>query len=125
MGDRVVYAGTGAVGEVIEVYKTSSKIKLYSSPGETRTVLVGNQEIPGTAVGRGMGNFEVKIPRESSITPQEYVFLPPSLPGESKLILGIVGVVEEDAEEPFDRILFRTPFNVTEMRFVEILHLEK
>lgn len=122
-GDRVVYAGSGVVGEVIEVYPTSAKVKLYSSPGEARKVLVGEQEIPAIALGRGMGNFETRVPRGSLLVAGQHVFLPPFISGEEKLILGVIGVVEEDPEEPFDRILFRVPFNVQEMRFVEIVRL--
>ncbi|MEK7539000.1 MAG: rod shape-determining protein MreC [Patescibacteria group bacterium] len=125
LGDLVVYAGAGVVGEVMEVYERSAKIKLYSFPGETREVLVGEAEIPGTAVGRGMGNFEVKIPRDSLVLSGDWVFLPPHTTGQDKFILGTVGFVEKKPEESFDHILFRAPFNTAEIQTVEVLRTTK
>ena len=125
VGDLVVYAGAGAVGEVSEVYARSAKIKLYSFPGETHPVLVGETEIPGMAVGRGMGNFEVKIPRDSLVLQEDWVFLPSRGTGQEKLILGTVGLVEKKQEESFDHVLFRAPFNTAEIHEVEVLRSKR
>lgn len=116
VGDLVVYAGSGVVGEVIEVYAETAKAKLYSSPESERMVVVGPQAIPGKVHGRGLGNFEMIVPQGSAIAVGDEV----RTPGGS-LIVGIVGAIEETATHPTMRVFFRSPWNVTEMRSVEVL----
>lgn len=116
IGDRVVYAGRMVVGEIVEVYSSSAKAKLYSSSGEERTVVIGAQAVPGTAHGRGMGNFEVMVPQGSAVAIGDEVRTP-----EGSFILGVVGVVEEKIAEPTTRVLFRSPWNIAQMRSVEVV----
>ncbi len=114
-GDRVVYAGSGVVGEVLEVYPHSSKIKLLSFPGQKISVLLGTSTMPITAQGRGMGNFEAHVPRESLVDEGDEVV------SSDGLIVGIIGAVVRDDTLPYVRVLFLTPFNITEMKTVEVL----
>lgn len=123
-GERVVHAGGVATGEIIESHRSSSKVKLYSFPGEQHEVLVGEQKIPGVAVGRGRGNFEVEIPQGGLVREKDLVFLPSHVSGEEQLILGIVGFVEEKPQESLTRILFRTSFNTETIRSVEVLRFK-
>lgn len=118
--DRVVYAGAGVIGSVIEAYPTSAKINLFSSPGKETSVVIGGQAIPATARGRGMGNFEAKIPQGSLVVTGENVLIP----GED-LIVGTVGSIEEKPAEPFAHIFFRTPFNISAIRSVEVIKSKK
>lgn len=116
LGDLVVYAGAGVVGEVVEVYRTSSKVSLFSSPGKQLPVLVvGTTTIPTIATGRGMGNFEAHVPQGSVVVAGESVITP------EDLIVGTVGAVIENEAMPFVRILFTSPFNIAEMRTVEVV----
>ena len=114
-GDRVVYAGSGVVGEIVEVYAHSSKIKLFSFPGEKISVHLGTTTVPVMALGRGMGNFEARVPRGTQISEGDEVITP------NNLILGVVGAVLQDDTLPYIRVLFSTPFNITEIRTVEVL----
>lgn len=116
VGNSVVYAGSGAIGETVEVYGSSSKVKLYSSPTGERLVLVGKNAIPGAAHGRGMGNFEVRLPKGSGVSVGDTVVMP-----KGGLILGIVGLVEEEPTLPFVNVLFRTTFNISDIRSVEVI----
>lgn len=113
--DRVVYAGAGVIGVVVETYPTSAKVNLLSSPGKETAVVIGSQSIPSTARGRGMGNFEAKVPQGSIVAVGDNVFIP----GEN-MILGIVGSIEEKPAEPFIHIFFRMPFNLSVVRSVEV-----
>ncbi|MBI5078048.1 MAG: hypothetical protein HZB11_01605 [Candidatus Yonathbacteria bacterium] len=116
LGNTVVYAGSGVIGEVVEVTLATSKIKLYSSPGVEHLVGIGGQSIPSRAFGKGMGNFEAKVPEGSAVAPGDAVV---SL--KSGLLLGIVSSIEGESSLPFVRIFFRVPFNITEIRSVEIV----
>lgn len=114
--DVVVYAGTGVIGEIAEVYPRLSKVRLYSSPGEEHEVLVGGHLVPAEARGRGMGNFIADVPRGSAVNPYDSVVL-----ANGKLIVGIVGLVEEISAEPAIHVYFRTPFNISDVHSVEVL----
>src|SRR3989344_3683980 len=114
--DVVVYAGAGAIGTIAEVSDSSAKVKLYSSSGQDHLVLVGANAIPATARGRGMGNFEAKLPQGSTVSLGDTVLFP-----DDNLILGTVQLVEEEPSLPFITVFFRTPFNIADIRSVEVL----
>lgn len=116
VGDVVVYAGAGAIGTIAEVSGSSSKVGLYSSAGHEHLVLVGANAIPTTARGRGMGNFEAKVPQGSAVALGDTVLLP-----KDNLILGVVQLVEEEPTLPFITVFFRSPFNIAEIRSVEVI----
>lgn len=116
IANMVVYSGSGAIGEIVEVTPTSSKVKLYSFPGQEHSVIIGARSLPVLAYGRGMGNFESKVPQDSPVLAGDTVV---SVKG--KLIFGKVSVVEEKPAEPFKRIFFRVPFNITEIQTVEVI----
>lgn len=116
VGNMVAYANAGVAGEVVEVSSLSAKVKLYSSPGEQVFMLVGPHSIPVTALGKGMGNFEAKIAQDSTIAVGDTAVSP-----KGSIILGVVSDVEGKPAEPFKRIFLRVPFNITEMRSVEVI----
>ncbi|MBI5798829.1 MAG: rod shape-determining protein MreC [Candidatus Yonathbacteria bacterium] len=116
VGNMTVYAGFGAVGEVVEVAERSSKVKLYSSPGEEHLVVIGPNVVPARALGVGMGNFESKVPQDSLVSAGDDVVMT-----KGGLILGKVSFIEENPAEPFKRLFFRTQFNISEIPFVEII----
>lgn len=116
VGDKVVYAGAGVIGVTVEVYPTSSKVSLFSSPDKETAVAIGKEAIPAIARGGGMGNFESKIPQGSAVAVGDNVLIP----GEN-MILGIVGSIEGKASEPFMQVLFRLPFNTAAIRSVEVI----
>lgn len=116
MGNVVVYAGAGAIGTIVEVSESSAKVLLYSSAGQEHVVLVGAHAIPSTARGRGMGNFEAKVPQGSTVAFGDTVLF-----SKGNLILGTVELVEEKSAEPFLTVFFRTPFNLAEIRSVEVI----
>lgn len=115
-GDMVVYAGSGVIGEITDVNPRSSIVKLFSSPGEENFVIVGPHYIPVTALGRGMGNFESKVPQDSLITVGDKV-----LTQKNSLIIGEISTVESKPAEPFKRIFFRVSFNINEIQSVEVI----
>lgn len=115
-GNMVVYSGSGVIGEVVETTPYSAKIKLYSSPGEEHRVTVGSHYIPVLAVGRGMGNFEAKVPQDSAVSVGDNV-----VTVKGNLILGAVSLIEVKPAEPIKRIFFRVPFNITEIQSVEVI----
>lgn len=115
-GDPVAYAGAGIIGNIDEVYAQAAKVRLFSSSGVHTAVIVGERAVPGIAEGRGMGNFEVQVPKGSAVLVGDTVMLP-----GGTLILGMVGTAIEDDAAPFARVLFAAPFNIAEIRTVEVI----
>ena len=115
-GDPVVYAGSGIIGEIAEVSAVSSKVKLYSSPGEEYSVLLGAHAIPAVARGKGNGNFESKIPQGSAVSVGDKVIV-----AKGNLLLGTVGSIDEKPGVPLSTVLFRSSFNPTEIDAVEVI----
>jgi cell shape-determining protein MreC len=115
-GDSVVYAGEGVVGEIAEVSPFTSKVKLFSTPGEEYLVLLGAHSVSATAHGEGNGNFEAKIPQDSTVAVGDRVIVP-----KGNLILGEVQLIDKKPGMPFWTVFFRSSFNPTEIRSVEVV----
>ena len=121
---RVFGVGDTAVGSVEEVYARTSLISLYSTPGRSIEVLLGNDNGDGPvateAIGRGGGDFEIRLPRGIEVLEGHAI----SLPGLGEgLGGGIFGVIEEIIASPsdsFQTILFSSPINIQSLRFVTI-----
>lgn len=113
-GDRVMY-GENVVGEIANVYAHSANVRLFSSPGEELDVRIGVTTIPAVAKGRGMGNFEARVPHQSAI------FLKDDVTTSEGFLIGTVGAVIEDEGMPFIQVLIVAPFNILEMTTVEVV----
>ncbi|MFA6227141.1 MAG: rod shape-determining protein MreC [Candidatus Paceibacterota bacterium] len=117
VGDKVSADGNIFIGRVSEVYANSSKVILYSSPDEKVLVLVGSNNVLKEAVGIGGGNFKIELPREIDIKEGDDVVIPSISPN----IFGIVEKVEYKEADSFQTVLFKSPINVLELKWVEIL----
>ena len=115
-GDLVVYAGGTVIGEIAEVSASSAKVRLFSSPGQEYSALIGPHAIPVIAHGKGDGNFESKVPQGSAIAIGDQV-----LAQKGNLVLGTVQEIDEKPGAPLTSVLFRLPFNPTEIRTVEVI----
>lgn len=116
--ENKLYAfGNILIGEVDSVDSKTSNIKLYSSPSEETEVLVGLFNVRGTAVGRGSGNFEIKLPRDVDVEIGDPVFIE----GTNSSILGSVGEIIESPIDPFKILLLKSPVNLFELKWVQVL----
>ncbi|MEX0651905.1 MAG: rod shape-determining protein MreC [Candidatus Paceibacterota bacterium] len=119
VGAGVYGVGEVAIGTVEEVYARTTRISLYSTPGRIVEVLLGSKDgalVAAEAVGKGGGNFEIRIPRGVEILEGHPVFSP-HIDG------GILGVIEEIVVLPSDSfqvVLFSSPLSLQSLRFVTI-----
>ena len=116
VGDKVFAAGNILLGEVVEVAGATSKVKLYSSPGEKYEVFIGDEEIQATAEGRGGGSFEVSLPRDVKVTEGDVV----TIPSLRVSVFGIVKRVTQDPVRVFSTVFFSQPINIFEQKWVEV-----
>lgn len=113
-GNKVFYEKSVAIGEVEEVYERSSKIKLYSSPGEKFLTFVGENNIQVEAEGLGGGNFFAVLPRDAEVKEGDIAIVP----GASTLVLGFVHKIKLNPTDAFQNIIFKTPVNLSELKWV-------
>lgn len=116
-GAHVYAVDTTVIGRVTEVFETTSRVILYSSPGESVAVLIGPENIGAEAKGLGGGNFEIILPREVPIEEGNTI----NIPGIEPFVLGVVGYIQKEPSDAFQRILFKSTANIQEIKFVEVL----
>ncbi len=117
VGSQVLANGNSFIGYVSEVYRSTSKVVLYSSYGEKIPVLIGQNNIEKEAFGIGSGNFKVEMPRESDVKEGDNIVVPSISPN----IFGIVEKIEFKATDSFQKVLFKNPVNISELKWVEIV----
>jgi cell shape-determining protein MreC len=115
VGAKVLARGDVPIGIVDESDFKTSKVKLYSTSGEiTKAVIVG-KDIFIDLLGQGGGTFQTTLPRDIVIEKGTTV---------ATLDTGAtIAIMEEtlaDSRDPFQRILFRSPVNLFELRFVGV-----
>lgn len=114
---QVFAPGEVPLGRISQVYDHSAKVILFSSPGMKHEVLIGQENTPALAVGRGGGQYEAELPRGLMVKEGDYV-IAPALNGSP---LGIVTSVISDTTEPFEKVLFSSPVNPYELRWVLVV----
>lgn len=105
------------LGQVELVTGSYSKVKLYSTSGVKIPVVVGETAVPSIAEGLGGGNFSLTLPRGVDIKVGDEVKT--SIVGD--YILGYVANIYKDANDPFQKIIFRSPYNIFELEWVQLL----
>jgi len=105
------------VGEIAEVYQTSSKVRLYSSPGVRTPVFVGDSAISTEAIGLGGGNFKIELPQNVDVFIGDSVYIPAISPR----VLGIIEHIEENNTNALEKILFRSPVSFFSLSFVDVV----
>ncbi|HSE35148.1 MAG TPA: rod shape-determining protein MreC [Candidatus Paceibacterota bacterium] len=115
-GARVFADGEFVIGEVARVYGRSAVVSLYSSSGWQLPVLVGTSSIAAVAEGEGGGNFRILLPRGLDVVEGAVI----SLPSLGPEFTGIVERIERPESSSFQRIYFKLPFNIQELRFVYV-----
>ena len=114
---HLVFADNEVVlGQVESVTKTFSKVKLYSSGGMKIPVVVGETAVPSIAEGLGAGNFSLTLPRGVKVKVGDQVKT--SIVGN--YLLGYAAQIIKDPNDPFQKVLFRSPFNVFELAWVQL-----
>lgn len=114
VNDKVYAPGDVLVGKVVDVLSYSSRVMLYSSPGEKYEVTVGSANNFSTAVGRGGGQYEVVLPRDAVVSDGDFV----NSPSLSDRPFGVVTAVLSNPADPFETVLFTSTVNIYNMRWV-------
>lgn len=116
VGDRVFASDQIVIGEISELFDRRSIVKLYSlSDVKTEAIILENG-LAVTLSGRGGGNFEIMLPKDTVIAPGALV----GLPDRASLVVGIVSGKISEEYDPFTKYIARLAVNPNELRFVMI-----
>jgi len=118
VGDKVIANANIYIGEVSEVYPRTSKIILYSTPGSKLSVVLGTNSVSVEAVGVGGGNFNIFLPREVEVKEGDVIMIP----SITSNVFGIVEKVNFKDKDSFQTVLFKSPVNISELSFVEVVY---
>ena len=119
VGNKVMANANVYIGEVSEVLPHSAKIILYSSPGRKLPVILGTNSATVEAVGIGGGNFNIFLPREVEVKEGDVIVVP----SITTNVFGIVEKVNFRDKDSFQTVLFKSPVNISELNFVQVVHL--
>jgi len=115
-GTLVTAFGETLLGYVYETTSRISKVRLASYPGEETNVFVGGR-FSAIAVGVGGENMELSLPRDVVVEIGEYV----TTLDDKPLFLGIVEAITKKPTDSFQKIIFRLPLNIQELRNVYLV----
>ena len=115
-GQTVFALGNVPIGRVAEIYSNSSKVILFSNPGEVIEVVISGKDTFMQMTGRGGGNFEMVLPRDFALEKGTEVVLP----GITPYVLGTVQTIISDPRDSFQKALLTSPVNIFELKFVEV-----
>jgi rod shape-determining protein MreC len=110
----VVYAdGTVPIGFVKENLGRTSKVILFSSPGQKHEVLIGPKNIPALAKGIGGGQYMIELPQGVEVKEGDFV-----ISSSLDAVIGKVVYVDRDMTKLFQKVLFSSLVNIYGLRWV-------
>lgn len=105
------------LGIIDSVSEHRSIVLLHSSPGkETSGTIVGESDTQVKLIGRGGGEYEVRIPRELVFDPGMLIITQSVFPKP----LAQIEHISTDPRDPFQKILAKTPVNIKNTRWVTV-----
>lgn len=114
MASEVFLPEGPVIGKVVEVFPKNSKVKLFSSSGESTNAILERNNVPVILKGVGGGNFKMAIPHDIDVEKGDRV-LYPGLPAR---LIAIVGEINVRPTDSFKEVLARSPGNIFSIRSV-------
>ncbi len=121
-GDFVAAGGSVYIGRVAEVYAGSSRVVLFSAPGESHDALLMHRAATTTlaisVAGQGGGSLSAEVPAGTAVAVGDEVVFP----GLAPQFVAQVVAVEESTQASFKTIYMQLPVSIASLRFVEVRH---
>ena len=117
-GDRVLSSERTVLGFIEKVFNRSSQVRMYSSSGIKTTAIFQKDGTIIDLLGVGGSNFIFEAPIGFDVV-QGDIF---TLPGSKKLVVAVVGRVEQKETSSFVKVFLKSPIEIrgNTILFVEI-----
>ena len=106
------------VGTVTSVTANTATVTLFSTAGQKTNGRLESKNIDVELLGRGGGNFELKVPRDVTLEPGMSILLPSIKPA----VIAVVPKSITDPRDPVQTFLLTSPVNINELNWVEVAH---
>lgn len=116
LGNQVFSSPGVIMGEIVEVFRGTSKVRLYTASGSIQPVIIDNQNLYIEARGKGAGAMELHLPREVEIFEGDQLLYPSA----DNYIVGVVTARLFDVRDPFQTILAISPVNTNHLRWLYV-----
>ncbi len=117
VGNSVTIADSVILGTIDEVYEKTSRAKLFSSVDTETQAVIDRTNVSVAAIGRGGGNFELRLPQEVDVVEGDVI----RIPGMEPSVLGTVVEIEANPTNFFKRVFCKTPINIAQLRWVSVV----
>ncbi|HWC57443.1 MAG TPA: rod shape-determining protein MreC [Candidatus Paceibacterota bacterium] len=114
---QVVYTfDTIALGTVTAVAPDHATVLLFSAPGQTTSGSAQGSNVAVTLIGRGGGEYEVRIPRDVNFSVGDVVTYQ-SVP---TAVIAQIAQIITDPRDPFQRLIAKAPVNLQTLKWVTV-----
>ena len=117
VGDQVFAFDYILIGELVDVFDTTSRMLLYSDTTQSLEGVLFPHDIPVTLEGFGSTQYHMQIDRSVPVQPGDIVYSS-ALSGYS---LAVVRDVEFDPRDPFKHVILTARANIHELTYVQVL----
>ncbi len=115
--EQFVFAfDTILIGTITDVQDHRSTVQLFSAPGRQTSGTAEGSDLSITLIGRGSGEYEVRMPRDLSFTLGELI----SYQSMETAVLAKIEHIATDPRDPFQRLLAKAPVNLAALKFVMV-----
>ncbi len=112
---QVVYAfGSIALGTVSAVASDHATVTLFSAPGRETSGTVAGSNVAITMIGRGGGEYEVRMPRDVAFAVGDLV----AYQSTDSAVLAEIERIATDPRDPFQKLYAKAPINLQALKWV-------
>ena len=120
-GALVSAGGSTYIGTVSDVYTTTSRVTLFSSPGSAYDALIvlsaqAGVTIPISLTGQGAGSMSAQVPASTPVSVGDAIVVP----GIAAAFAGSVSHVEKLLGDSFETVYTHLPVDLFSLQFVEV-----
>ena len=87
---------------------------LFSAPGKTTSGTAAGNDVGVTLIGRGGGEYEVRIPRDVEFVVGELI----AHQSSTTRVLAEIERIATDPRDPFQRLIAKAPINLQALEWV-------
>ena len=114
--DIVLSSDTIALGVIDQVFKNTSRAKLFSSVDTHTSAIVSRNNVSVELIGTGGGNFEIRVPQDVDILSGDTIVFP----GITPYVVALVEAIESAPADSFKRVFCKVPVHIGELRLVSV-----